>query len=415
MFETRRKQYLNQVENGSVSLFFAGSAPQKSADQSYPFHVNRQFFYLSGITQPQAVLMLVKGENDQAAYLFVEKQDPVKALWDGPVITFEKAAETSGVEVACVRDITTLKIFLHQLLSTTRRAVHGPIGSLYLDLERQSPDALKTEAGRFCDMVHDTYPFLDIKASHDIMARLRMVKDDVEVDKIKDAIALTRKGLDAVVKSLKPGQHEYEAQAAYTHVLNLHRKNPAFDIIAASGKNATVLHYGDNKDKMQKEDLLLLDLGVEVDGYHSDITRVYPVSGRFTKRQKDIYEVVLAANKKTIAWLKAGVTLKEFNDYGKAILIEGAKKLGLITSDEEINKVYYHSLGHYLGLDVHDVGDHSLPIPAGAVITVEPGLYVADEGIGIRIEDDVLVTKDGAVNLSAGLVKEIDEIEALFR
>lgn len=414
MFETRRKRYLNQVDSGSVSLFFAGSAPQKSADQSYPFHVNRQFYYLSGITQPQAVLMLVKSESDQAAYLFVEKHDPVKALWDGPVMSFEEAAETTGIEVACVRDITTLRTFLHQLLSTTRKAVHGPIESLYLDLERQSQIAPKTEAGRFADMVHDDYPFLTIKASQAIMARLRMVKDQTEVDKINDAIAITRKGLDAVISTLKPGQYEYEAQAAYSHVLNLHRRNTAFDVIAASGKNATVLHYVDNKDLMKADDLLLLDLGVEVDGYNSDITRVYPVSGRFTERQKAVYEVVLEANKKTIAWLKAGVTLKEFNDYGKQILVEGAKKLGLITSDEEINKVYYHSLGHYLGLDVHDVGDHSQPIPEGAVITVEPGLYIAAEGIGIRIEDDVLVTKDGAVNLSAEIVKEIDAIEALF-
>jgi Xaa-Pro aminopeptidase len=204
-------------------------------------------------------------------------------------------------------------------------------------------------------------------------------------------------------------------QAEYNYVLNYHLTQPAFDTIAASGVNATILHYVENQDEVGDTDLILLDLGVELDYYNSDITRVFPVSGTFTDRQKAIYEVVLEANKKTIAWLKAGVTLKEFNDFGKQVLIDGAKRLGLIKEDDEIGTYYYHSLGHYLGLDVHDGGNYSLPIPEGALITVEPGLYIKEEKIGIRIEDDVIVTKDGCINLSESIIKEVVDIEKFMK
>ncbi len=156
-------------------------------------------------------------------------------------------------------------------------------------------------------------------------------------------------------------------------------------------------------------------MGVSYDNYCSDISRVYPVNGKFTERQKAVYEVVLEANKKTIEWLKPGVTHAEFKDYGKNILIEGAKKLGLIKEDDEITKYYYHGLGHYLGLDVHDVGNYSQVIPEGALITVEPGLYIAEEGIGVRIEDDIIVRKAGSINLSKSIIKEVKDIEAFMK
>jgi Xaa-Pro aminopeptidase len=214
---------------------------------------------------------------------------------------------------------------------------------------------------------------------------------------------------------MKPGLFEYELQAEYNYVLNKNRTTPSFDTIAASGKNATVLHYIDNDSKIPENQLVLFDLGVDYDYYCSDVTRTIPSSGKFTKRQKEVYEVVLEANKKSIEWLRPGVTIKEFNDYGKKILIEGAKKLGLIKEDSEISKYYYHSLGHYLGLDVHDVGNYAKPIPEGALITIEPGLYIAEEGIGIRIEDDVVVTKDGAINLTKDIIKEVADIEAFMK
>ncbi|MBU1140966.1 MAG: Xaa-Pro dipeptidase, partial [Firmicutes bacterium] len=248
-----------------------------------------------------------------------------------------------------------------------------------------------------------------------ILAELRTVKDQTEIEQVKKAIEITNQGLFRIMQSLKPGIAEYQAEAEFNYILNQHRVSPSFNTIVAGGKNATILHYVDNAEKISDGNLVLFDLGVACGNYCSDITRVYPVNGKFSDRQKAIYEVVLKANKETIEWLRPGVTLHEFKEYGKAILIEGAKELGLIKEDEEINKYYYHGLGHYLGLDVHDIGNYSAVIPEGALITVEPGLYIAEEGIGIRIEDDVVVTKDGTINLSKSIIKEISDIEAFMK
>lgn len=415
MKSLRRTHYANRVESSTLSLFFSGKSLQKSGDQHFPFSVNRNFFYLTGIAQENVVLVIAKGETNVESYLFLEETDPVKALWDGAGLSFESAAALAEIDIKNVRDLKTLDLFISQLLSTSRRALFGKIDTLYLDLERQSDTSDDTVAIRYAKKLKDLYPFVQTKTNQMLLAELRMVKDQSEIEATKEAIAITRQGLDAILSHLKPGKAEYQIEAEFNYVLNQHRSSPAFGTILASGKNATILHYVENSNHIADQSLVLCDLGAIFGQYNADITRTYPSSGKFTDRQKAIYEVVLEANKKTIAWLKPGVTLKEFNDFGKQILIDGAKRLGLIENDEEISKYYYHSLGHYLGLDVHDVGNYSLVIPEGALITVEPGLYVAEEGIGIRIEDDVVVTAKGAINLSKDIIKEVKDIEAFMK
>lgn len=410
-FEQRRQNYVQEVLDQSLSFFFAGHAPQKSADQHYPFEVNRNFYYLSGINQEQAVLLIAKGEKQTESYLFIEGYDPIKALWDGAGLSFEEASKISQIKLENVRDIKTLDTFVSQLLQVSRRAIFGLIDVSYFDLERQSVTQTPTDAMTYQKKLAKLYPALSIKTNQMILAELRTIKDQDEVLMIQKASDITKKALEFMQKHLKPGIKEFEAEASYNYVLNMHRTTPSFDTIAAGGKNATVLHYVNNSDEIKDGDLVLFDLGVKYEQYASDVSRTYPVNGKFTKRQKEVYEVVLEANEKTIEWLKAGKTLKEFNDFGKQILIDGAKRLGLIEKDEDINKYYYHSLGHYLGLDVHDVGNYAKPIPEGAIITVEPGLYIAEEGIGIRIEDDILVTKDGAINLTKDILKSVHDIE----
>ncbi|MCR3905895.1 MAG: aminopeptidase P family protein [Tenericutes bacterium] len=415
MYKKRRELYLEKIESNSLSLFFSGKAPQRSNDQNYPFSVNRNFFYLTGIDQQNVCLLIAKGEKNSACYLFIEKVDPIKALWDGAGYSFEEAAKVSDLEVKDIKDITTLDQTISQLLSTSRRALFGSIEQIYLDLERQSNLSEPTIPIQYAQKLKELYPFVQTKTNQMILAELRMVKDEDEIKKVERALAITQMGLNQMMFAMQPDKYEYQIQAEYNFVLNSNRTIPSFDTIAASGKNATVLHYVENKDQIKDGTLVLFDLGVEYEHYCSDITRVYPANGKFTKRQRDIYEVVLKANKETIKWLKPGVSFQEFLDYGKNILIEGAKQLGLIKEDEEINKYYYHSLGHYLGLDVHDVGNYSLPIPEGALITIEPGLYIEQEGIGIRIEDDVVVTSKGCINLSKDIIKEVDEIEAFMK
>jgi Xaa-Pro aminopeptidase len=415
MYNQRRDAYFNQISDQSISLFFSGVAPQKSNDQNYHFSVNRNFYYLTGINQQNVVLMTVKGNQETQSFIFIETIDPVKALWDGAGLSFEEASKVSGVSLENIKDIVTLKSFLNGLLSTNRRAVYGIINHLYLDLDRQSELSAATLAQQFSSYIQTTYPQLNIKTNQLVLAELRTVKDEEEIKLVQKAVDITHKGLNRIMDHLKPELYEYEIQAEYNYVLNRHLTKNSFDTIAASGKNATVLHYVENSSKILDNTLILFDLGVDYQYYCSDVSRTFPANGKFTKRQKEVYEVVLEANKKTIEWLKPGITMKEFNEYGKNILIEGAKRIGLIKEDSEISKYYYHSLGHYLGLDVHDVGNYSKPIPVGALITVEPGLYIAEEGIGIRIEDDIFVTKDGSINLTKKIIKEVEDIEAYMK
>ncbi|MBU1143402.1 MAG: aminopeptidase P family protein [Firmicutes bacterium] len=415
MFKERRLSYLEGVAPRTLSLFFSGKAPQKSSDQHYLFSVNRNFFYLTGLDQENVVLLLAKGDSESKAYLFIEPVDPVKALWDGAGYTFGEASDVSEVEVTDIRDISTLDTFIAQLLSTSRRALFGFIETIYLDLERLNEHTEDTKAIRYSQYLKTLYPHVLLKTNQMMLAELRTVKDDYEITQVKKALSITEEGLNQIMHKMAPTKFEYQLQAEFNYVLNMHRTNTSFDTIAAGGKNATTLHYIDNDSKINDGDLVLFDLGVEYNHYCSDITRVYPANGKFNPRQKEVYEVVLDVNKKAIEFLKPGITLKEYNEYGKKLLTEGAKKLGLIREDDEINKYYYHSLGHYLGLDVHDVGNYSKPIPEGALITVEPGLYIAEEGIGIRIEDDIVVMKSGNINLSKHIIKEVDDIESFMK
>ncbi len=415
MLEKRREAYIQNVENQRMSIFFSGHAPLKSADQFYPFVVNRNFYYLSGLSQENLCLVLMKGAGKADTYLFIEKIDPVKALWDGAGLTFEEAAEKASIPVENVRDITTLDTFIAQMLSTSRRALYGELAHIYLDLERLNEKVPATESIQFAHHLKTLYPQINIRSNQMILAEMRTIKDESEVDEMRKAIAITKVGLERIMSELKVGRYEFQLEAEFNYVLNLHRTSPSFNTIVAQGKNATVLHYIENKDAVEPGSLVLFDLGCLSNNYASDITRTYPASGQFTPRQKAIYELVLSVNKAAIEFLKPGMTLKEFNDFGKQKLTEGAKALGLIKEDDEISRYYYHSLGHYLGLDVHDVGNYTKPIPEGAIITVEPGLYIAEEKIGIRIEDDILVKASENINLSKDIIKEVNEIEAFMK
>lgn len=415
MYKERREQYLKFADNHSMTLLFSGHALIRTNDEGFPFSVDRNFFYLTGIDQENVVLLMIKGDLETRTFLFIDENDPVKVLWTGKTLEKDEAAHIAELDLSDILYMPTLKETITSFLSTSRRALFGELKSVYLDLERLTVDSPDKPSHVFAKQLIEGFPYLQMKPCQRMLAKLRMVKSKEEVDQIKAAAAITKDGLDRIMDQLKPGMMEYEIEAEYNYVLNKAHTTPSFKTIAASGQHATVLHYNSNNGPIGNQELVLFDLGVEKDHYCSDVTRVYPSSGVFTERQKAVYEVVLEANKKTIEWVKAGITFKEFNDFGKQILIDGAKRLGLIKEDQEISKYYYHSLGHYLGLDVHDVGMYHEPIPEGSILTVEPGLYIAEEGIGIRIEDDILVTKDGAINLTKDIIKEVKDIEAVMK
>lgn len=413
MYTNNRKNVLNRMENQSFAVFFSGIAPLSTADEQYPFEVNRNFFYLTGIEQEDVILVMLKGANLEKALLFIEPVDPVQALWVGAGLTKEEAIQTSGI--TDIFDRKDFEAVLGKYLQDSRAAIFGALKYLYLDLERRDIKHMPTQANQFGSLMKEKYPNLIVGNIHPDLGELRSIKQVCEIEEMKKAIEITREGIEALYKAAKPGIKEHQLEAHYNFVLNQHGVKPSFGTIAANGANATILHYRKNNALIEPNNLILFDLGVQHDLYCSDITRTFPVSGRFTERQKAYYEIVLEANKRSIEFLRPGVTFKEWNDFGKKVLAEGLIKLGKIKDESEVTKYYYHSLGHFLGLDVHDVGNYTKPFEVNQVLTVEPGLYIADEGIGIRIEDNVLITKDGRINLSKSIIKEVKDIEAFMK
>ncbi len=408
-FQKRRTNLFNLLPAGSITLVFSGFELKYSADQTFLFEVNRDFYYLTGVNEDNCVLCLVKGQKECKTLLFKEETDPTLALWVGERLTLSAAGEIAKIDA--VLNISKLKGYVQGLTEATRSAVFGEINSLYLNLET---DFLYSDSYKFAEFAKQTLPQLTIQNVHQKIASLRMIKDNAEIKCLQKAVDVTADALVAIRKNIKSGIYEYDIEAEYNYVLKKNNTRTSFASIIGSGKNSTTLHYVVNSDKVEPNTLCVCDVGVNFQNYASDITRTYPVDGKFTARQKQIYNIVLKAQTKAMEALRPGLTWTEYNKIARDVLIDESLKIGLIKRPEEIGKYYYHSVGHFLGLDVHDTGDYTKPMEAGMYLTCEPGLYIADEKIGVRIEDDILITKDGHICLSRGIEKDPDKIEKLL-
>ncbi|WP_077614039.1 aminopeptidase P family protein [Caenibacillus caldisaponilyticus] len=409
-FKNNRERFFELMEDRSIAVFFAGEAPQSSGDQQHPFVPNRNFYYLSGITEPKIVLLLTKFEGKKEARLFVERPNPVMAKWIGESLTKEEAAEASGIEAANVSYLDEFHGFLQSLLLSL------PYEHVYLDLEKRAWNAPSTPAGRFAHGIKKRYPYLQLHNAYHAICDMRLIKTKEEIETIREAGRITVEGIKHVLRHAKPGMKEYEYEAYFDFVLKSNGvKHHAFHTIAAGGKNATVLHYERNDQTVRDGELLLLDLGAQVDLYNADISYTFPVNGKFTERQKTIYNIVLKALREVTALIKPGVPFSDLQEHTKKVLAEECQKIGLIKTPEELSKYYFHGVSHSLGLDTHDVGRlRDQKLAPGMVLTVEPGLYIEEEGIGVRIEDDVVVTEDGCEVLTTGLPRTVEEIEAFM-
>ncbi|KEH98970.1 aminopeptidase P family protein [Clostridium massiliodielmoense] len=407
-FIKNRQRLSKKLEDNSIMVMFSGRAPYKSADETYPFTPNRNFYYLTGIDRENIILMMTKRNNSVNEILFIEEEDPIMARWVGEKLKINEAIEVSGIKNI---DYTKgFNDFIGELISR-----YG-YDKLYLDLERQEWGISYTYAQNFAKKIRDRYPYFTVSNIYNEVSELRTVKSVEEIEKIKIAIGITKRGIEEMMKHAKPGMMEYEIEAYFDYVLTSEGvRDKAFKTIAASGKNATVLHYSENNSKCGENDLIMFDLGAQYDYYNGDITRTFPVSGEFTERQKEVYNVVLRGNKRIIKEAKAGVPYLKLNEIAKDVLAEGCMELGIIKEKSEISKYYFHSISHSLGLDTHDVGDRDIILKPGMVITDEPGLYIPEEGIGIRIEDDLLITEEGCINLSSDIIKTVDEIEKFMK
>ncbi len=409
----RRKRIFNVLDDNSILVLHSGFAPFKSADSSYNFNVNHNFYYLAGIDQEDVTLVIGKANGKYYEKLFIEEHDELKAKWVGAKLTKQQASELSGYDVSDILFNGSFQDYMTNHFQILRYA-DEVAEKLYLDLERHEVPFYNTFGLSYAKTITEKYPALIIKDIYQEIIKLRMVKDEAEVLLIKESINTTNNAILEVMKNHKKLQNEMQAEAYYDFVNRSEGKNASFTSIIAAGKNGTILHYVDNNSKIEDDSLLLMDVGCYTKHYSSDISRTFPVSGKFTKRQKEVYEVVLNCNKKCIEYAKAGVTWKEINDYAKKLLAEGCKKLGLIKEDSELIKYYYHSIGHSLGLDVHDPSLRNLDLVEGMIITIEPGLYIEEENIGIRIEDNIQIGLEKSVNLSQNIIKEVKEIEDFF-
>lgn len=401
-----RKRLTNSIDSGAVILF-SGEAPVKSGDSLYDFYVNRNFFYLTGINRDKMIFALVKNGENVLETLFIPRDNGDMARWVGDNMTVDEARELSGIE-----DIKFIDEFDDDFSDYIYR--HN-VKKVFLDGDNRFNRGAFSKALQFAENIKKSYPALLIENAEDVFASLRQIKEDEEIECIKKAISITKDGIYSMMKNVKPDMMEYEIEAYFDFELKRNGvKEPAFNTIAAGGKNAATLHYEDNNCVVKDGELILFDLGAAYNGYSADITRTFPINGKFSDEQKYFYDLVLRGQKLVIDKIRPGVPYGELNKVLRKFYVEELKKKGMVKTDSDLSEYYFHSVSHHLGLETHDVGDRNGLLKEGMVITVEPGIYIRSLGLGIRIEDDVVVTKDGCEVLSKDIIKEIDDIEKLM-
>lgn len=407
-FINKRRDFAQQMEDNSTAVFFSGKAPRQSADQEYEFSVDRNFFYLTGIDKENMVLLINKIAGKITEELFIPPVNEMFEKWYGVLLRKEEAIEISGVNT--IRNSNEFNIQFANRLCSSDRPDNVYILSHITDINESYDKYRKLAA-----IIRKQFPTLRLMSYLDIVTNLRGTKSGEEINEIKTAIRYTKDALEFVMRNLKPGKFEYQVKADFEYQLMLRGSKPSFKTIGASGGNAVILHYIDLLNKIEDGNLILLDLGALSNNYASDITRTYPSNGKFTTRQKDIYNIVLEAQNVAMDKMYVGVLETTVNDAVKAHFAKGLKTLKLIKDDSEVEKYYYHGIGHPLGLDVHDLRRRDKIMQENNVYTVEPGLYIKEEGIGIRIEDDVWVTKNGNINLSENIIKTVNDIENFMK
>lgn len=394
-----RRGLFDIMEDG-VAVLSSGYRVNKSADENYDFQVNTNFYYLTGITQPQTQLVIIKNGNSYSERLYIDAYDEMYEKWCGHKLTKSEAAEICGVKEDDIYYNDEFEAYLHDVISSSP--------CVYFDLEKRDEPSYFTfglkYAEKFCDKnVRDVYP---------LVISLRVIKQPCEIEAFKSAIEVTRQGIERLMRKAKGGMYEYQLEAEFDYVAKTSgNKKYSFKTIAAAGENATTLHYTTNDSVIGDGDLILFDLGTREQEYCADISRTFPACGKFSPLQKTIYQIVLDANKKIIEVAKAGMTILELQQITIDMLADGCLRAGLIKNRDDIKKYYFHSVSHSIGLDCHDPNDRKKPLPEGAVISDEPGLYFPEHKIGVRIEDDLLICKDRAINLSESIIKEVREIE----
>ncbi len=405
--ENRRRTAAHMNE-GDVMLFFSGEGVRKTADENYPFFTNRNFLYLTGVKQDQSVLLMENKSGIISERLFALKPNLNREIWTGRRFTDEELNESSGIDI--IEDVDNLNNYLDALLSSQ------PASTLWLCFDKLQPERSFNIELEFCNHIRTRHPQVVIKNSYPLVCAQRKIKTRDEIDAIRSGMQITKAGIQRIMRAAKPRMMEYELEAEFNAELAAHgQRFTAFPSIIASGDRIFYLHYSQLQGCLADGELILCDVGAVFDEYCTDISRVFPVSGHFNERQEQIYQVALTANRVVMAQVRPGVPFSMPNRVCREVAFEGLKALGLLDNFSEIGRYVWHGTTHHVGLDTHDVGGYEDPMAENMVFTVDAGIYVREWGIGLRIEDNVLVTTDGCENLSASIPATIEEIENVLK
>jgi Xaa-Pro aminopeptidase len=418
LFISNRRNLSSKLQPNSIAILNANDTMPTNADGTMRFKQNSDLFYLTGVNQEETILLVFPDavEEKNREVLFLRETSEYLTIWEGKKLTKDEAKEETGIEN--VQWLSSFDNLFRQLMTQAE--------NVYLNTNEHNRASVVVESRdfRFINHCKSLFPLHSYYRLAPIMQSMREIKSPEEISCISRACEITEQGFRRVLKFVKPGVMEYEVEAEYAH--EFIRSGAGFadyQPIIASGASACVLHYVENDKPCNDGDLLLMDTAAGFMNYNADMTRTIPVSGRFTKRQRQVYDAVLRVTKGATAYMKPGITKKEWQDYTEEITTKECIDLGLFTTDEVKNqdkdkplvkKYFMHGVGHHLGLDVHDVGDLHAPFRSGNVFTVEPGIYIIDEGIGIRLENNILITESGNEDLMATIPLEASEIEELM-
>lgn len=415
LFVRNRRNFASMMTKGALAVFTANEEMPRNGDQYYPFRQNSDFFYLTGIDREGAFLILYPDhpKPEMREILFIEPYSEMKAIWRGEMLDAKQAKEISGCENVMYTD--SFNEMLKELILSSVK--------VYLNLYEYSRFETKvsTIQDRFVKEIKEQYPLHTFDRSAPILNKLRKIKSPEEIEIIKHACDITGKAFLHCMKTVKSGRYEYEMQAEMEYIFKMNNASGhAFHPIVAGGKNACCLHYSKNDSILNDNELLLFDMGCEYLNYASDLSRTIPINGKFTPRQRECYEAVLRVKKEITKLYKVGGTIDKINQTTYQLMEKEMIKLGLFTQQDVDNqdpanplyrKYLMHGMAHHIGLDCHDNLDKYEPFAPGMILSCEPGLYIREEGIGIRLEDDILITDNEPVNLFGDLAIEVDDLQ----
>ena len=407
-FVHNRQHLLERIEDAeAILVLFSGIPRRRTADEDYPFYASRSFVYLTGLEKENLVYLAWRQGRQWQETLFLPPTDPIRERWMGRMLHPDQAECRSGIAENHSREEFD-EVFRHLVGGMTCPTV-------WLDFDPPAENQPPEVAQVFADSIRRNYPWCRIANCHPTLRRMRSIKQPQELEDLRHSIDITGKGIRAMLRACCPGLYEYHLRAVFEKTLaDEGVREPAFETIVGAGKNSLVMHYPEQDTVLTDGDLVLIDLGAQYGYCGADISRVFPVSGHFSPRQKLLHEASLSTIDYLLERIKPGMPMSEIDHIGDENLREKLTAIGLLSRNQAVTDYRWHTISHHLGFDIHDDSDYTMPLTSGMVITMEVGVYVPQWGEGVRIEDDILITSEGCQNLSRQIPCTISEIESIM-